>query len=145
MDGAEARRILDEYFPRKRRTMTVNYYTPKFNIVGFGSENITEYKRCPLDVGTRLIKIKGEWKCPRCGYVFKEQEAPNEEGVSIKHKQQQTEIVSAKGKKKYYDKFGNEINDETLIQDIQQGPMLSVTGKTYRHENNRYYTRYGKT
>jgi hypothetical protein len=125
MDGAEAMRILDEYFPRKRRTMTVNYSTPKYNIIGFGSENITQYKHCPLDPGVRLIKIKGDLKCPKCGYIFREKEAPNEEGVSIKHKQQQTRIISGKGKKKYYDKFGSEITDETLIKDIQQGANVT--------------------
>ena len=121
MDGAEARRILDEYFPRKRRALTINYSTPKYNIIGFGNENITEYKHCPLDPGVRLIKIKGELKCPKCGYIFRQEEAPNEEGVSIKHKQQQTKIISGNGKKKHYDKFGTEINDEQLIQDIEQG------------------------
>lgn len=121
MDGAEARRILDEYFPRKRRALTINYSTPKYNIIGFGNENITEYKHCPLDPGVILIKIKGELKCPNCGYIFRQEEAPNEEGVSIKHKQQQTKIISGNGKKKHYDKFGTEINDEQLIQDIEQG------------------------
>ena len=59
--------------------------------------------------------------CSICGYTFREEEAPNEEGVTIKHKQQQTKIISGKGKKKYYDKFGTEINDPDFIQDIVQG------------------------
>jgi hypothetical protein len=121
MDGAEARRILDEYFPRKRRDMTVNYSTPRFNIIGFGSENVTEYKHCPLDPGIRLQKIRGKLMCGKCGFVYTEQEAPSDEGVSIKHKQQQTKIISGKGKRKYYDRQGTEINDPDLIQDIEQG------------------------
>lgn len=50
MDGAEARRILDEYFPKKKRFVGRNYSTTKYNIIGFGFENITEYRHCPLDL-----------------------------------------------------------------------------------------------
>ena len=35
-----------------------------------------------------------------------------------------TRIVTGKMKKKYYDKQGNEINDETLIADIQRGATV---------------------
>jgi hypothetical protein len=34
------------------------------------------------------------------------------------------QIISAKKKKKYYDKNGNLITDHTLIQDIQQGKTV---------------------
>jgi rubredoxin len=121
MDGNEASRILDQYFPRKKRFVGGNYSTKNYNIIGFGSESITEYKHCPLDPGTRLIKIKGELRCPKCGYVFREEEAPNEEGVTIKHKQHRTEIISGKRNKKHYDKSGNLINDPDMIQEIQRG------------------------
>lgn len=124
MDGIEARRILDEYFPRKRRFVGGNYSTRKFNIIGFGTEDITEYKHCPLDPGVRLIKIKGDLKCPTCGYIYTKEDAPNEECVKIKHEQNQTRIVSGRSKRKYHDKQGNEINDEQLIQDIQQGANI---------------------
>ena len=121
MDYDEMKRRLDEYYPKKRRFVSTNYSTPRFNIIGFGTEDIVEYKHCPLDPGVRLIKIKGDLKCPTCGYIYTKEEAPNEEGVSIKHNKQQTAIISGKGKRKYYDKSGNEINDPDLIQDIQQG------------------------
>ena len=90
--------------------------------MGFGFENIQEYKHCIYDVAVRLQKNKkGQLMCFQCGYVYQPEEAPNEEGVSIKHNKQQTAIISGKGKRKYYDKSGNEINDPDLIQDIQQG------------------------
>jgi uncharacterized Zn finger protein (UPF0148 family) len=121
MDGAEARRILDEYFPRKQRSIARSYTTKKFNILGFGNENILEYKHCPLDPGVRLIKIKGELRCPSCGYYYKQEEATNEQTIQPQHEKQQTAIVSSKIKKKFYDDQGTEINDPDLIQQIQQG------------------------
>jgi hypothetical protein len=121
MEGKEARKILDEYFPRKRRFVSTNYSTPRFNIIGFGTEDITEYKHCPLDPGVRLIKTKRGLSCPTCGYIYTKEQSPNEEGVTIKHNKQQTAIISGKGKKKYYDKFGTEINDPDLIDEIQRG------------------------
>lgn len=121
MDGAEARRILDEYFPRKRRTIARNYSTSKYNIIGFGTEDIIEYKHCVYDIGVRLIKVKGQLLCPKCGYTYKKEETVNEQAIESQHQKQQTRIVSGKGKRKYYDKSGNEINDPDLIQDIQQG------------------------
>jgi hypothetical protein len=130
MDGAEARRILDEYFPRKKRFVGSNYSTRRFNIIGFGSEDIIEYKHCPLDVGVRLIKTMKGLQCPKCGYIYRNEEAPNEEGISIKHNEQQTRIVSGKKKKKYRDKFGTEINDPDLIADIRRG----AEGISYREE-----------
>ena len=121
MDGNEARRILDEYFPRKKRFVGGNYSTPRFNIIGFSNEDIIEYKHCPLDLAVRLIKTKRGLTCPTCGYIYTKEEAPNEEGVTIKHNKQQTKIVTGKRKKRYYDKQGNEINDPDLIADIQRG------------------------
>lgn len=94
MEGAEARRILDEYFPRKKRTIVGNYSTRKFNIVGFGTEDIIEYKHCPLDLGVRLMKIKGDLKCPKCGYIYRKEDVVNEQAIQSQHKKQQTAIVS---------------------------------------------------
>ena len=121
MDGAEARRILDEYFPKKKRFVGGNYSTKRFNIVGFGTEDLTVYKHWPLDPGVRLIKIKGELKCPTCGYIYKKEEAPNEESIKIKHEQKKTRIISGKINKKYHDKSGNLITDPDLIAEIQRG------------------------
>jgi hypothetical protein len=130
MDYDQIRRTLDEYYPKKRRFVGRNYSTSKYIIIGFGTEDIIEFKHCPLDPGVRLIKIKGDLKCPTCGYIYTKEEAPNEEGVSIKHNKQQTAIISGKGKKKYYDKFGNEINDPDLIAEIQRGANVI----SYREE-----------
>ena len=130
MEGAEARRILDEYFPKKKRFVGGNYSTKRFNIVGFGSEDLTEYKHCPLDPGVRLIKIKGELKCPTCGYIYKKEEAPNEESIKIKHEQNKTRIISGKINKKYFDKLGNLITDPDLIAKIQRGAKVI----SYRQE-----------
>ena len=107
--------------PRKKMLVGGDYSTRKFNIVGLGSENLTEYKHCPLDPSVRLIRIKGELKCPTCGYIYRKEEAVNEQAIQSKHAKQQTVIVSGKRKKRYYDKQGNEINDPDLIADIQRG------------------------
>lgn len=89
--------------------------TGRFNIIGFGSEDIIEYKQCPLDPGIRLEKIKGELRCPKCGYTYRKEEAVNEESVKVKHLQTKPAIITAKKKKKYYDKSGNEIKDPDLF------------------------------
>jgi hypothetical protein len=49
---------------------------------------------------------------------------PNEEGISIKHGQQQTKIIRPKQKNKYRDPQGNLINDPDLIQEVQRGEAL---------------------
>jgi hypothetical protein len=59
--------------------------------------------------------------CFSCGYSILAQDAPNEEGIAIKHEKGKTTIVSRKRNKKFYDDNGNEINDPDLIQQIQQG------------------------
>lgn len=130
MDYDQIRRTLDEYFPRKKRTIARSYSTKNYNIIGFGSEDIREYKHCPLDPGVRLIKIKGELRCPSCGYTYKQQEAPNEESVKIKHEKQQTAIISGRRKKKHYSKDGNLINDPDLIAEIEKGANVI----SYREE-----------
>jgi DNA-directed RNA polymerase subunit M/transcription elongation factor TFIIS len=118
MDGAEARRILDEYFPRKKRFVGVNYSTKQFNIIGFGTENVIEYKHCPLDPGVRLIKIKNELRCPTCGYTYRKEEAVNEQVIEPQHAKQQTRIITAKSKKKKrYADNGEEIKDPDLYNE----------------------------
>jgi hypothetical protein len=118
MDGAEARRILDEYFPRKKRfSAIINQNPKKYNIIGWGYENIQEYKHCPVDVGVRLIKTKNGLQCPTCGYVYKKEEATTESNVRAVNAKQQTRIVSPKGKKKHYSDNGEEIKDSDLINE----------------------------
>ncbi|HEY7695954.1 MAG TPA: hypothetical protein VH797_07640 [Nitrososphaeraceae archaeon] len=58
--------------------------------------------------------------CFSCGYSVPIEDAPNEEGISVKHDQQPTKIVSVKTKRNYYDPQGNEINDPDLIDEIQR-------------------------
>ena len=124
MDYDQITRTLDEYFPRKKRTVAGNYSTKKYNIIGFGSEDIIEYKQCPLDIGVRLIKVKGELRCPTCGYTYKKEEAINEDTIQPQHAKQQTTIISGKRNKKYYDKSGNLITDPDLIAEIQKGATV---------------------
>lgn len=71
-----------------------------------------------------MIKVKGELKCPRCGYTYKKEEAPNEDTYITGFVPDSPEIVSAKRKKKYYDKQGNVINDPDLIGEIQRGANI---------------------
>jgi DNA-directed RNA polymerase subunit M/transcription elongation factor TFIIS len=73
--------------------------------------------------------------CVKCGYEYSylENEAPAEEHFEPEHnKSNQTKIISAKKNKKYYDKQGNEITDETLIQDIQRGANV-ISYKEEKH------------
>jgi len=96
----------------------------RFNIVGFSNYEPVKHKHCIFCTGRRLQPDphdNDKLMCFTCGYSVLAEEAPNDENISIKHDKQQTRIVSGKGKKRYYDKSGNEINDEQLIQDIQQG------------------------
>jgi hypothetical protein len=57
-----------------------------------------------------------------CGTTYQEKDTSIEETVKAKfNPKQQTKIITAKKQKKYYDKQGNEINDETLLKDIARG------------------------
>jgi hypothetical protein len=97
----------------------------RFNIIGFSNSDPVKYKHCIFCPGKRLQPDPhddSKLMCFSCGYSILVEEAPNEEGISIKHNNKQTAIISPKRKKKkYYDKQGNEINDEDLIRLIQQG------------------------
>lgn len=87
-------------------------YGQRFNIIGFSNSEPKEYKHCIFCAGRRLQADPhddSKLLCFSCGYSVLVEEAPNEEGISIKHNKQQTRIVSGKSKWKYYDKSGNEI------------------------------------
>jgi hypothetical protein len=92
-----------------------------------GWDGSTEYRHCPFHAGTRLLRKKdqpGVLQCPKCGSTYLENEAPNEEGIEVKHGKQQAKIITGKKKKKYYDKNGNLINDEQLLKDIANGKVV---------------------
>lgn len=103
----------------------------RFNIIGF--TNYSEWrptKHCVIHPGARLIPNRnletGEdmpgLMCPTCGTSYSQNEAPTEEGIKGKFSgKQETRIISARSRKKYYDKQGNEINDPDLIDEIQRG------------------------
>jgi hypothetical protein len=116
---------------------------PKFNIIGFPSFASSPWKptkRCPHHPGHRLVGNRnletGEQlpglMCPACGSQFLDNEpTATEENIKGKFKgKQETKIISAKGtRKKHTDKQGNEINDETLLKDIENGANV-----IYYHE-----------
>jgi uncharacterized Zn finger protein (UPF0148 family) len=109
----------------------------KFNIIGFNFQSSDRYipsKTCVIHYGTALISKLDEpgtlW-CPLCGTTYLQEDTATDEAMKGKFKQQQTRIVSPRKKaKKYYDKQGNLITDETLIQDIERG----ATVYSYREE-----------
>lgn len=63
--------------------------------------------------------------CPQCGTTYLPKDTISEENFEPKFdSNNKTRIFTAKKKKKYYDKQGNEINDETLLNDIAQGSKV---------------------
>lgn len=127
----------------------------KWNIIGFnfgkrykwqddGWDGSTEYRHCPFHTGTRLIRKRDEpnvLQCPSCGSTYLENEAPNEEGIQVKHTKQQTKIIQPKKKKKYYDEKGNEINDEQLLKDIANGARVIKYNEEKSGENKPHLVR----
>jgi hypothetical protein len=113
----------------------------RFNIIGFGNASSPWHPRktCPMHHAVLVPKRNesgdyepGMLQCPLCGSTYSEKEAPNQEGISVKHGQQgQTAIISGKRKKRYFDKQGNEINpdDKDTLDLIRQGYNI-----TYYHE-----------
>ncbi|HXV88928.1 MAG TPA: hypothetical protein VD710_07540 [Nitrososphaeraceae archaeon] len=110
----------------------------RFNIIGFNvSSKWRPTKSCATCHAILVPRVDLKTgdpmpglMCPRDGTPYTEKEAPSEEGLKGKFKgKQMTRIISAKSKKKYYDKQGNEINDPDLIQDIRQGANV-----LYYHE-----------
>src|SRR5215218_2615700 len=111
----------------------------KFNMIGFNfprdpPENPEKYKHCVIHPGNRLIpKIDQPdllW-CPICGTSYQEKDTLTDERFMPKFgTQSKTRIITAKKKKKYYDDNGNDITDETLLQDIARGAHVI----SYREE-----------
>jgi uncharacterized Zn finger protein (UPF0148 family) len=114
------------------------YKNKKVNIIGFNFHSSDRYipsKVCVIHYGTPLISKKDEpgvlW-CPECGTPYSEKDTATSEDIKGKFKgpNQKTNIISAKKKRKYYDKQGNLITDPDLIQDIERG----ATVYSYREE-----------
>lgn len=97
----------------------------KFNLIGFSFQNEPAKKHCVIHPGTRLIQKEDDpdvWYCTMCGTVYLEKDTGNDENITSEYgPTQQTSIISAKKKKKFYDKSGNEITDPELIKEIMQG------------------------
>jgi hypothetical protein len=106
----------------------------KFNIIGFfgnAQERYIPSKTCVIHYGTPLISKRDEpgvlW-CPECGMRYSEKDTATTEDIKGKFKgpNQKSQIISAKKKKKYYDKQGNIINDPDLIADIERGGVTVI-------------------
>jgi hypothetical protein len=105
----------------------------KFNLIGFNFNSSDPYiptKTCVIHYGTPLISKRDElgvlW-CPECGMRYSEKDTATDEDIKGKFKgpNQKSQIISAKKKKKrYFDKNGNEITDETLLNDIARGATV---------------------
>ena len=98
----------------------------KFNLIGFSDKQVTAKNRtCIIHQGTTLIPHTEQPDllfCPLCGTSYQPKDTAVNERFNPKFgPSNKTAIVTAKKKKKYYDKSGNEITDPTLIQDILQG------------------------
>lgn len=107
-----------------------------FNIIGFSSIPPTKYRHCVFHPARRLIQdLQDPDKlfCPECGNSFLPNETTPEGTYQSKFGPQQSKIITAKKKKKYYDKQGNEINDPDLIQEIEQGANV-ISYKEYKPE-----------
>lgn len=77
--------------------------------------------------------------CPRCGGPYTEIEAPTEEGIKGKFSgKTEPRIISARSKKKYYDKQGNLITDPDLIDDIQRGANV-IEYHEYKQGEDTFY------
>lgn len=58
-------------------------------------------------------------------YPYRPNDTISEERFDAGHRPtNQTKIITAKKAKKYYDKQGNEINDEQLLKDIANGKTV---------------------
>lgn len=96
----------------------------KFNIIGFSSTPPTKYRHCVIHPGRRLVQdLQDPDKlfCPECGTPYLPNDTSAEEEYRSKFGPQQTRIVTAKKKKKYYAKDGNEITDPDLIAEVERG------------------------
>jgi len=98
-----------------------------FNIFGFDRHKIdnTTYRYCSIHSYKRLIESKTDPTllfCPECGSEFKIEDTVAEEKISSMFGPGSSKptIIQGKKKKRYFDDSGNEINDQTLINDIQR-------------------------
>ncbi len=100
----------------------------KFNLIGFNFTPKLEYKHCTIHTGTRLIQSDTEpdiLYCAQCGTSYSVKETGTDEKIKSRFgPNSTTRIISPKPKKKYYDQNGNEITDETLLQDIARGAKV---------------------
>jgi uncharacterized Zn finger protein (UPF0148 family) len=101
-----------------------------WNLIGFNFPNYSmidpsRWKHCVVHPGSRLISKPDELGtlfCPLCGTSYLPKETATEENFQPSASPKtQTKIFTAKSKKKYYDKQGNEINDKHLLKDITNG------------------------
>ena len=97
----------------------------KFNLIGFNFSPKLEYKHCAIHPGSRLVQKIDDpdmlW-CPTCGTSYSIKETGTDEKIKSRFgPNAKSKIISPKPKIKYYDSQGNEITDETLIQDIMRG------------------------
>ena len=100
----------------------------KFNLIGFNflKGEVTQYKHCVIHEGSRLIQSIEDptvLLCPECGTNYLAQDTASDERINSMFGpgSNQTKIIQGKKQKKYYDDSGNEITDETLIQDVKRG------------------------
>lgn len=96
----------------------------KFNIIGFSSTPTTQYRHCVIHPHIRLeqdLADPDKLLCPYCGVSYLPNETTPEGTYQSKFGPQQSKIITAKKKKKYYDKAGREITDPDLIAEIERG------------------------
>ena len=115
----------------------------KFNIIGFDFQNYSnidpqKWKHCVVHPGSRLISKldePGVLMCPKCGTTYLPKDTISEENFKPSASPKtQTRIMTPKKKKKYYDKQGNEINDETLLKDLARGTIKIISYNEYKTE-----------
>ena len=104
-----------------------------WNLIGFNFNNYSmvdtsKWKHCVVHPGSRLISKldePGTLYCPLCGTPYRPNDTTSEEIFQpTADPKNQTKIFTAKSKKKYYDKQGNEINDEQVLKDMANGKTI---------------------
>jgi len=100
---------------------------------------IRTFKHCPIHAGVGVVPWNegdpDKLYCKECGTEYLEQEAPNDERMKGKFKEQKTMIVTPRKKKKFYDEQGTEVTDPELIKQLQSG-MRIVSYKEDKVEEN---------
>jgi hypothetical protein len=104
-----------------------------WNIIGFNFPNYSmidpsKWKHCVVHPGSRLISKPdepGTLFCPLCGTTYLPKDTATDENFDPKFDSKtQTKIFQVRKQKKYYDKQGNLINDETLLKDLANGKVV---------------------